>query len=138
MKIHGLILILVIGLTSCSKPTKANVYSEAAANELIIKSFEPEKLTLTDYQNMLCQLDGMFSVVYQKAKEAIDNGVEKDHVRSHLLSDSTYMQIAGQAAILDSILLRYLTSPNASHDLRIQYKQVARKASQRATKVGLN
>lgn len=138
MKIHGLILVLVIGLASCAKPSKADtVYSETTTNELIFKSFEPEKLTLTDYQSMLSQLDCMFDIVYQKAKEAIDKGIEKDHIRSHLATDSEYMKIAGQATILDSILLRYLTTPEASHDLRIQYKQVAHQASKRAAKVGL-
>ena len=138
MRSWWLVLLTAISLSACSRPSNAESYSEEISQELINKALDGSRLDSADYNKMLTQLDGMFTVVYSKAQEAIDNGVEKDSIRSYLSTDQEYITIGGYATVLDSILLQYIRTPMAPRELRTRYNQVLSRATKRAARVGLN
>lgn len=138
MRAYCLTLIIAFSLTACSRLSNAEKYSEEISEELINKALDGTRLDSADYNRILLQLDGMFNVVYEKAQNAIDNGVDKDSIRSYLSTDPEYVTIGNYATVLDSILLQYVHTPYAPHELRADYNRVLSRASKRAAKVGLN
>ncbi len=137
IRAYSLILLIAISLTACNRPSNAEKYSEEITQELINKALDGYRLDSADYGRILQQLDGMFSVVYEKAQVAIDNGVDKDSVRLYLASDPEYIMIGNYANVLDSILYPYIRTPAAPYELRAGYNRVLSKASKRAAEVGL-
>lgn len=138
MRAWSLILLTAISLSACSRPSNAESYSEEISQELINKALDGSRLDSADYNGMLTQLDGMFNVVYSKAQLAIDNGVDKDSIRSYLSTDQEYVTIGSYAIVMDSILLQYIRTPEAPRELRARYNQVLSRATKRASRVGLN
>ena len=137
MKIQYFILMLAVCIVSCTKQSNASKYSEDVTHALIMKTFEPEQLDSADYEAIVSQLDGMFSVVYAKALAAVEKGVPKDSIKPYLASDPEYIKILGYAQTLDSALIRYMNTPESSYELRSKYRRVAASATRRANKIGL-
>lgn len=138
IRVYCLTLIIALSLCACSRPSNAETFSEEVSTELINKALDGSKLDSADYGRMLMQLDGMFQVVHSKAQTAIDNGIDKDSIRSYLSSDPEYIMIGNYATIMDSILLQYIRTPNAPYQLRAAYNQTLSRASKKAARVGLN
>lgn len=137
MKLRNILVLLIFGLSSCHQSSKINEYSAKTSEDLIIKA-KSNQLSNDDYFVILSQLDGMFEIVYSKAHEAKKNGICNDSIRKYLASDTEYVIIAQQAVVLDSVLTKYIKSPNAPQNLRNKYFKVSSQAAKRSQRVGLN
>ena len=125
-------------MSACSYQAESIVYSEKNAEALIMKALGDEPLREEDYEQILSQLEGMFNVICVKAQTAIeDDKVTKEDIRGYLTSDEEYIRIQGYSHILDSVLVRYLKSPECTSEMRKKYSRVLSRAYLSGAQVGL-
>lgn len=138
MRIQFFIFSLVFLVSACSHQAESIVYSEKNAEALIMKALGDEPLQEEDYEQILSQLEGMFNVICDKAQMAIeDDKATKEDIRGYLISDEEYIRIQGYSHILDSVLVRYLKSPECTPNMRQKYSRVLARAYRNGAQVGL-
>lgn len=138
MRARYAFVLLLLLLCSCSHQAESSIYSEQTSEALILKAMSDEPLQAADYEQILSQLEGMFGVVCTKAQMAIDNGkATKENIRAYLATDADYVKIQGYAHVLDSVLVRYMKSPECTQEIRQKYSRVLTRASRQGAHVGL-
>lgn len=130
---NRLFFLLIIFLTACT--AKYNTEETTA----VIKQYEHcTSISMNDAKKILNQLDLMLCAVCEKAENIADKGTDIKNIRDSLKSDTSYIALANQAAILDSIFLNYMDTCHNYAVVKYEYDKVLKKYARRARRSGLN
>lgn len=113
-------------------------YNTEHTKDLTERIEHRDSLSSDDARNILNQLEVMLTEVCSKAEKELKRGTDAREVRNVLRKDPEYMELARQAAILDSILLNYIDTCRNSSLIRYEYEQVLKRNVRRARRAGLN
>ncbi|MDE5607650.1 MAG: hypothetical protein K2I64_01805 [Muribaculaceae bacterium] len=96
-----------------------------------------DRLTDVQYMQIIEGLELIAETVCDKAKHIIDSGFTRKDVRQRLSLDTSYISLSEKANILDSTVLEYINSYGYNIEIREKYKEVLKKISRKAEKLGL-